>query len=504
MKNIFLFLFTVICSVLTYAQEPTFNWGELRTKISTPAEVKILGYSAAGYYIVSKREPSFTEQQSIIRSSFSPVVHVEYINNTGVKILSRDISTGRSDDFVDVVYFNNSLQVISALFNKESGKNTLTAKAINSDGAESKAIVIGELNAAKMSQRGLFYVAASTDGSKLLVLSQPEYIKDQNEKIGISLYGKEFTKVWNSEQSFPYAWSKSVDNKPYVNNNGVAFIFKQINVKGSDDSWSVFSCTGKDLKEYKLGLDAGRKITSFVQAFSVEGDFAIAGYYKEQGAKIQIRMGDKANGSFLYRVDATGQQLKTGVVNSFEKRSDIIARDILFHDNTTILLSERYTISDGAAARSASTPQTNETMFARDYSYNGMDIYIDGFDATGKPIYNAAIDKNNSSKNDLGYWLSFFGAIVKSKLQLVFMDNFSRYDDRKISINTPNIIVYTTVDPVTGKAEKPQPVSNPGPVGGKGGDSYLRPDVFLKTGDGQYIIRAENGSSYRMGTMLFK
>lgn len=294
-----------------------------------------------------------------------------------------------------------------------------------------------------------------------------------------------------------------MDNRPYVSNGGTAYILKMISVKGADDTWSIFSSTGKDLKEFKIAMNDGKKIASVVQAFSPEGDFTIAGYYKNGGGKVRLTFGDKVDGSFLYRVDASGQQLKIGVLNPFSKRDDQLARSILFNESTTMLLGEKYVVSDRATARSSSAPQTNETMFARDYSYNGKDITIDGFDAAGKPLYYTSIDKNNDSKNDLGYWVSYFAAIVKGKLQIVFMDNFSRYDNKKISINTPNIIVYTTMDPITGKAEKPQPVSKPGPVGGKEGDSYMRPDVFLRMDENKFIVRAENGNGYRMGTISF-
>ena len=216
---------------------------------------------------------------------------------------------------------------------------------------------------------------------------------------------------------------------------------------------------------------------------------------------MRLTFGDKVDGSFLYRVDATGQQSKIAAVNPFGKRDDMLARNIAFSDNTTMLLGERYVVSDRPAPHTGAA--TNENMFARDYSYNGMDIMIDGFDAAGKPLYATSIDKNNSSKNDLGYWLSYFAAMIKGKLQIVFMDNYSRYDGKKLSINTPNIIVYTSMDPTTGKTEKPQPVLKPGPVGGKDGDSYLRPDTFLKAGENKFIVRAENGSGYRMGMMRF-
>jgi len=502
MKKTTSFLAAFILMFNAFAQEPVFTWGALQAKPGAPAEVRILGYTSTGYYIVNKREPSELESRSIVRSAFSPVIHVEYINSEGRRVFSKDVSTGRADDYVDVVYFNNSLQVISALFDKDAGKNILTARSVNLDGSSDKSVKIGELGASKMSQRGLFYVNTSPDGSKLIELSQPEYVKDQNEKIGLSLYKEGFTQVWNAEKTFAYPWSKSVDNKPYVNNDGTAFILKQISMKGADDSWAVFSFAGKELKEFKMAID-NKKMSSFAQAFSSEGDFTIAGYYKEEGARIRVYMGDKANGSFLYRIDAAGQQMKTAAVNPFGKRSDIVARSLAFYENTVILLGEKYVVSDRAAARTASTPQTNETMFARDYTYNGMDIIVGGFDNTGKPIYNTTIDKDNSSKNDLGYWVSYFAAVVNGKLRIVFMDNFSRYDNRKISINTPNIIVYATIDPVTGSLEKPVPVSKPGPVGGKDGDSYMSPAVFLKTGDNKYIIRAENRNDYRMGQLVF-
>ena len=501
MKKISLILLASLFIVNAFAQEPQFSWGSMKSKPGPFTQTQIMGYEKDGYFIVNKREPDMTESQSIIRSAFSPVVTAEFFSSEGERTFSKDISTGRSDDYVDVVYFDHTLYMISALFTKASGKNVLTAKAINDDGTVEAPVEIGVLPSEKMGTRGLFYVSVSPDGSKLLVLSQPEYVKDQNEKIKLTLLEKNFKKVWETEQTFSYGWSKTMDNRPYINNNGTAYILKMINAKGIDDSWSIFSSTGKELKEFKIAIDAGKKITSVVQAFSAEGDFTVAGYYKNGGAKVRLTFGDKVDGSFLYRVDATGQQSKIAAVNPFGKRDDMLARNIVFNDNTTMLLGERYVVNDRPAPHTG--PATNENMFAREYSYNGMDIMIDGFDAAGKLLYATSIDKNNSSKNDLGYWLSYFAAMVKGKLQIVFMDNYSRYDGKKLSINTPNIIVYTTMDPITGKAEKPQPVLKPGPVGGKDGDSYLRPDTFLRANENKFIVRAENGSGYRMGMMGF-
>lgn len=494
------FLMTIVTTAI--AQEPRFNWGQLYTKSSTPAEVQVVGYSTGGYYIINRREPTEAEQRSILRSAFSPVVTAEYINGEGVRTFSKDISTGRSEDYVNTVYFNNSLQLIYALLDKDAGKNILWAKPINAGGSEGKPVELASIVASKMSQRGSFSVSVSPDGTKLLVLTQPEYVKDQQEKIGITLFSGAFAKEWSTEQTFSYPPSRSIDNRPFVNNNGTAYILKLISMKGSDDSWSVFSFGGKNFKEHKIVLSE-KKLASYVQCFSATGDFTLAGYLKNEGAKVRVMMGEKATGNFICQVDATGEKLTIATTNSFDKRNDIIARKIVFMNDKVILLGERYTVSDRAASHSSSEPKTNENMFARDYTYNGMDIIIDGFDSAGKPLYYASIEKNNSSKNDLGYWVSYFAEVVNDKLQFVFMDNFSRYDDKKISINTPNIIVFASMDASTGKVEKPVPVQEPGPVGGKGGDTYFRPGAFLKIAEGKYITRAENATHYRMGSMNF-
>ena len=91
----------------------------------------------------------------------------------------------------------------------------MTAKAINDDGTVEAPVEIGVLPSEKMGTRGLFYVSVSPDGSKLLVLSQPEYVKDQNEKIKLTLLEKNFKKVWETEQTFSYGWSRTMDNRPY-------------------------------------------------------------------------------------------------------------------------------------------------------------------------------------------------------------------------------------------------------------------------------------------------
>jgi hypothetical protein len=168
-------------------------------------------------------------------------------------------------------------------------------------------------------------------------------------------------------------------------------------------------------------------------------------------------------------------------------------------------MGERYYVSERDAPRDPSKPMTNEQMFKKDYSYYGNEIIIDAFDNSGRPLYYTQVDKDNQSKNDNGTWVSYFASVINGKIYLIFIDDKYKYDDKKklIVVNSPKIVVYAIVDPVTGTAAETKAVSNTGPVGGKTGDMLLRPDVFVKLDATHYIIRAENRDIYRMGTVTF-
>jgi hypothetical protein len=487
----------VLCSLLvlmfiftTRGQEPAFTWSQPLTKPGHPIDVQVMGYSADGYFMVNKKAPSGME--------FSPTIQIDHLNAKQEKTFTRDVTPERIEDFVNVVYFNNSLCVIKSLFSKETGKNVLSAVAFGRDGRPAPAVELAAQAAEKLSKRGRFEVAASPDGSKLLVLSMPEFVKDENEKITITLYGAGMKKIWSAEQTFSYTWTRAVENTPYVNNNGTAFLLKKTDMKGNDNTYSIFSFDGTALKEFKIALDGNKKIFSMAQGFTPEGHFTVGGYYTED-KKVKIGfMGNALQGSFLYRVAASGATAAITAVNAFEKRHDVIARNLLFHNGNTILVGEWY----GVNSKSASKPGD---AFARDYTYSGNDIYIDGFDAAGKPLYGSTIKKRNESVNDNGALVSYFASMIKGKLHVIFNDDKSNHDGKKniVVFGSTKIIVYATVDPLTGAVAETQAVSNTGPVGGKGAEMNLRPDVFLRADDTHCIMRAENNEKYRMAMVGF-
>ncbi len=96
---------------------------------------------------------------------------------------------------------------------------------------------------------------------------------------------------------------------------------------------------------------------------------------------------------------------------------------------------------------------------------------------------------------------------MNDKLYFIFMDDKTRYDEKKKWIifgGVPKIPVYAILDPLTGVVVTPsKPVDDYQNPGNKEEPMLLKADVFIKLNEKECVIRAENGDVYRMGKVRF-
>ncbi len=478
--------------LMLFAQLPVFRWNLANTKPAPQVNVRLYGQSETGFYVVNEQPPSGTQ--------FSPTITLEYFNKDLERVYVKGCTPPNIEDYVGTGYINNQLWLFTAFFDKASGKNTLYAGSFSPDGSPLPRKALATIDATRLADRGLFTFAISPDQSKLAVLSQPDFVKNEQEKIGIHLFDGQFNKLSSSVQTYTYTWTRAVYNQPVVNNAGMVFILKKTDMQSEGNTWSVFSFNGKTLKEFPIALEGRKKATPPATGIAPNGDLAVGGYYTED-AKVKVGFGKAFQGTYLQRLSASGEKAEFTVVAPFEKRKDIIPRQILFDKANTLILGEEYFVTEQAVtdpARKAADP------FARDYNYNGKDIYIDAFDASGALRFATIVQKSNDSRNDNGTTVSFFGALVGDKLHLLFNDKEYRYDEKKKAVyfgGSPEIIVRSIVDVESGKALPAEPAGNTEPVGGKKGDMLLRPDVFLRLNGNEFLMRAENSRIYRLGKL---
>ena len=146
--NKFLFLpVMLLFSMGILAQAPVFTWNLANTKPAKDIDVQLMGYTSQGYYVVNKKPASGME--------FSPTITVEYFNSRQERIFVKNITPTPQEDYVNTVYFNNSLYLISALYTKDAGKTILWATPITADGTLAKPVELASMSADTLSQMAL-------------------------------------------------------------------------------------------------------------------------------------------------------------------------------------------------------------------------------------------------------------------------------------------------------------------------------------------------------------
>jgi len=479
------------------SQTPVFRWNTPNTKPNLQIDEYMYGHPDKGLYIVNRIPPSGTD--------FNPSVTVEYFNTTLDRVFKKNLTVDPLEDDAGHAWLNGEIVLFKSLFAKDQGSNTLYATWVRPDGSLQKGRELARLPAEKLAQRGRFQVSSSPDGSKLVVLSEPNFEKDAQEVVKIAVYNASLEKLWSMDYPLPYEWTRAVNNRPLINNQGTVYLIKKTSGKGDESGYSLFATQGKKLQEHRIVMEGKRKVASMVNAFDEQGDLWVGGYFVED-AKIRAGIGTPYHGLYLNEVSASGENMPVAQVHPFEKRKDIVPRKLLFAPDQVILMGEYYFSSSTSAKPDPTKPMSEQDMFARDYSYTALDITADAFDRSGKPRFSTTVNKNNSSRNDFGSWVSYFSEILNGRLYLIFNDEEYRYAEKKKAVifgGSPKIVVYATIDLTNGTASATKPVPQTGPVGGKDGEMLLRPEVQLKISDTQCLIRAENRDLYRLGTITF-
>jgi hypothetical protein len=487
----------LVISCFVSAQEPQFTWSRAETKPTVNLEVRVLGTDANGYFVSARTARKAGE--------FNPTVIIEYFTNQHQRVFSKNIPLPSNVDYVDVAYLKNRAIVFYAEYFKAESKNSLYALEIPASGTLAAPVEITTMPAEKLSSRGSFSVAASSDGSKLIVLGEPAREKEQNETLHLSLYNQDLKKQWSSSQHLPYERTKAIDNRPYLSNEGTLFMIKRTDMKGAGNSYTLFTFNGKDLKEFKLEMDGKKKISTITQTFAPNGDFLVGGYFNESG-KVSVSFGTPLHGSFLLRVDNSGAAQKFYSVHAFsETRKNLLAKYVVADNENAVLMGEEAYTQDAPSQRRITTSNTTGPSYELDYTYYGRNILIEGFDAKGKPTFSKTVAKDNVSKNDNGTWVGFFAGLVNKKLLLIYHDDENKYDEKNKTVvfNPIKIPVLLEMDFLTGTTQRAIGLFNTSGVGGRKSDMLMRPDVFLKLKENEYIIRGENRETYKMGKVVF-
>lgn len=341
----------------------------------------------------------------------------------------------------EVVALGGKMYALVEHLDKPAGKNTLTARLIETSGAVSKdETELMSFAFEKTMNSGFNYSVASEDQSKLAIVALLPYEKEMSAKLKISVYDKDLKKISSSDVTFPGEDTKNKNLKVAVANDGTVYIIKQTSMKNGEMILTVYQHSGTaDLKEYTFELTAPNYFTNYAYSTTSAGELVIAGTYYERKT---VTTGDrKISGIFYF----TNKGKSEKVFKSFPLDApveNLTARKVLINGNTIFLAAQQYKEEKinppSAAAASAAS-------YDYSYNYTYKNEYVIAMDADGNKKFELTMQRDLQARDFDKQFLSAYH-IVNGKFTMIYNDQTKKYTENSGYSYLVPVLVQITND----------------------------------------------------------
>lgn len=382
------------------------------------------------YYYLLRKEGSISNETILL----------EKIDKNSFEISSKDIkaSSGTLGDSKLHAYTkmaNGKLFVFLNGWNKAKKEGSFYVKELDLDGnAKTEDILLTTDPGKNILKSADYAVALSDDGSKVLVTTEPMFVKGAKEKLKFQVFNSsDFSELWSKELVFETEAERNPRHDIAVDNEGNAYVFKDRKISNKEYEFQLLVANSGGIKQVPVNLNGDYPVFYRMQ-FNQAGDLIMAGMLTKLGNSRTTWQNSwhlKANksGVVVNKREALGEDLLGMIVNKKQaakegfKLQDFRMVNLLEKPNGGhILLAEQ------RRASKTSIPETTPPAYVHTVRYGG--IVVMSFDAEGNRDWNTFYDKKQEIKTkdvamDLG---SFAYGIVNNKLNLVWNFTEIEYD----------------------------------------------------------------------------
>lgn len=446
------FIFLLSCSVFTmffqfsFGQqlEPRVRWGKEFNAPKRSSLNDIIGYDNSGIYAIKERYGFGTTKFTL-----------DHYNNdfTPSKSFDLDLEEDGKDCFVEeILQLKGKLYLFSSFPNSRTKKKILSIQQIDKASLkpETRKRKIAEIDFTGESKTnsGQFSVKVSRDSSKILVVYQVPFEKNEPEGFGFHVFTNTFEPLWEKDVIVPFENELFDIESIKVDNDGDVFLLgliykdkRKSKRKGTPNyKYQVFAYLekGKTLKEYPVSLE-DRFLTDMQIEILSNKNLICSGFYSEKGT-YSIR------GTYFLTVDSKTKDIKTKSFKEFgidfitqnmtegeadrtkrkEKRggeNELYEYDLdkllVGKDGGAMLLGEQYFVKTVTQTRMVNGMM--QSYSTNHFYYN--DIIAVKINPEGQIEWAEKIAKRQHTAEDGGFFSSYTMSIVKGKICFIFNDN---------------------------------------------------------------------------------
>jgi len=371
----------------------------------------------ADYFIIKRTE------------RFEKINRLVIADKTGNITLSKDIRLNMGSFNKEVLV--NSLDVVgNNVFafvesrSKKDGKNTLTARAVDGNGAISTTdLPVSSIDFVKMSNAGDWFTAVTPDQKHVAVIAQLPHEKNMPDQFKYVLLDENLKEQGKGQFSFA-GYTKEIPVFDFLaSDKGDLYIISE----EFDKSYKY-----PVLYQARAGSAAGNiipvimadpslRMLSYISSVNPAGELIIAGYSQQ---KKTFSAGDvQATGTFLFN-STRPQEVKTF---KFDKNiTNLTARNIVYNGDTFFMVGEQY-----KAEKEPSRATGMAALRAEDtYLYTHEDIQVTAFGKDGNKKFDLPLSRKWPARNTDQEFMVASG-IVNNKLAVIFNDQYGKYIEDK-------------------------------------------------------------------------
>lgn len=380
-----------------FAQEVTVSSTEEFTNNRPEANwYKMLGQDATGYYVL--RKSGSISNEHLWLEHYSPSLRF---------ISSHDIdgtSGVMGESFLHrATEFNNGKVLIFLEgWSKTDMRNSLVVKEVNADGTLSQGRVLETEPSASQMKSADYSISFSPDGTKLLVMTEKPFVKGGREELRLQVFSTtDYSSIWSQDMTLENEAVRSPDNSVKVNNEGVAYLFKDIKISNKEHIYQLMT-SGKEFTklsavdlngyfptDYRMLIDPAGKVV-------VGGTLATAGENASNWRATWLLRGSATGAITDNKVEQLGPQVLRLVAS--EKASQVanasldnyVLRDVLLKPDGGVLLLTEYERKSSTNVSVAPAPPVYQT------GYEFGNVLMISFDESGNRLWSQVLEKRQS------------------------------------------------------------------------------------------------------------
>jgi len=514
-KNIFIILW--ICFVSNaFAQkiDVDIKWGQ-EMKDGNEDVWWLAGQDADNAYVLKTKEWGFFTRKEIKLS-------LEVFSNKTLALKSKTEINFKGNQLkggslLHNYNLNDKFLIIFSDYDPKADKNTLYAQYITKKGiAEPKYMELDYVLSNTKSDAGSFDVHLSRDSTKIIVMHNEKYKRNEPEKFSLRVFDTNLNLLWNRSITLPFKDKSILLSNIVGDEKGNVYVLAQYTpVKGEKDKGDAeyyykimaFSENIKEYTEFDIDLDKNY-IEDITFDIDKQGNLVCAGFYKKN------YFTEVSDGFFFVKIDGNTKQAITKslnkIVDLYPRKSanpeKVKAKDRISYriyeiipkaDGSYIVMGEQYMFYvlvyyDAKGNRRVEYHYIYNNIVAIKLKPDGMIEWVN------------RIPKRQHTVNDGGRHSGFLWGECKGKMFIIYnddKDNVMQYDETKIETmkNVKRSVSMLHIIDEKGVAGKQMLFKN------KELETWLRPKVFLRDAiENQFLILGETGRSYRIGQMIVK